>query len=204
MVRKMRHQLEQFEGQNVVVQGRMTRRVQQPDGTYDVCFAAIKVRPLRSDIPMEDVAPIKVDHAWMRGLTPDQLEPGTLSESYTCAAKVSYYTRTNGSYDLGFVVVHSIAIEYVMEKAMSLADPSSSAGYMRNRLQSIEDGVLVWGMFLSAEEGIKQLRYALSRIDGSITRTFGTHLTATANGPCRRLDLLPKVKHGRTVAQGFA
>lgn len=199
----MRHQLKQFEGQNVVIIGRMTKRITQPNGTVDICLAAIEVRPIRSDIALDEIKPVKVDHAWIQGIDEEHLERGDLLIRYCGAATVRYYTRKNGTVDLGFVSVPSINVEQIIIECKELSYPLTAA-LLRNRLNQVDDGSLVWGLHISGDRAVSLMRRKLKQMDGTITRTFGTYLTATANGPCRGLDVIGQVKQSRKTVQGFA
>lgn len=203
MAGDMRNQLKQFEGQNVVIEGRMTKLIRQPGGLIDICLAVIKVRPVKSDVPLKEEPAIKVDHAWLQGIEEKHLENGGLLQKYCGAARVSYYTRKNGTIDLGFQSIASVNLEQVIIDGEKL-DTSGRASLLRHRLKQIDDGWVTWGYHYAADETIVSMRRLLKKYDRSLTRSFGTMFTAPANGPCQSLDLLPKVKRGRKAAAGFA
>lgn len=202
----MRNQLRHLEGQQVVTVGRMTAFKTQPDGTVFVCLANCKIRPL-SDLPLNDVPPISVDHLWVVLSGSDEAERRELLNRYECAGTVGYYTRADGSIDLT-VKIHpggGVPLGTVWEKVCASKDRAEGLGWMRVAVKKADAGDPVWSWTQRPSEIIDAMRKGIAGYEKSMALTIGTHLTAPANGRCERLRRVGRISGKKqAMARGFA
>lgn len=205
-MQQKRTQLLALEGQRVIYHGRTTRRITRPDGQWDLCLVNVKVRPYRPDMAMLDVPAIDVDHVWLRGIEPSQVQNGELLRSLEGAATVGWYTRSNGTIDLGLETVPGADLDNLYDEIQGERDSTRRAGRLRSFLQWLEDGdPVIWAWSAPAEQALDALRKGLDRFSRSVDVEFATAMSATNNGPCRRMrDALQVPKRRPAQARGFA
>jgi hypothetical protein len=205
-MQQKRTQLLALEGQRVIYTGRTARRITRPDGQWDICLTAVHVRPHRVDVAMLDVEPTFVDHVWLRGIEPSQVQNGELLRKMEGAATVGWYTRSNGTIDLGLESIRGADLDNLYDEIQSEKESAKRAGRLRSFLEWMDDGdPAVWAWSFPADQALDALRKGLARFSRSADVEFAIAMTATNNGPCRRMrEALRLPKHQPAQARGFA
>ena len=201
----MRHQLEQFEGQLVHFDGYIAKRVQQPEDLHDVCLQSVRVRKFDPTEPVMESKPVKVDHLWLQGMEGSSLYTKELMRPATGLARCGYYTRKNGTIDLGLVSVLSICWEELGESIKDARSWDEYCACVESFKKSFDKPeVVVFSLHEPPLEAELWFKRACKRITDCRNAEALRLMTRTANGPCKGLDLLPKVKRGRKAAAGFS
>jgi len=104
----------------VIVIGKVSAIQQRPEGHYDVCIADVAIRRWDPEVPTLSVEPISVDHLWV--LNPAQIPP--IGKEIVYLGDVSYYTRRNGSIDLGVNNIPSMCLNYAFKEMLKHAPKS--------------------------------------------------------------------------------
>ena len=110
----MRDQLRQLEGDRVIVTGTVSYVQQRPEGHYDVCIADVEIRRWDPEVPTLSIEPISVDHLWV--LKPAQIP--SIGKQIVYLGDVSYYTRRNGSIDIGVNSIPSACLNYAFQQVL--------------------------------------------------------------------------------------
>jgi len=183
----MRDQLRAFEGQIVIVTGRITERKIQTDGSAAICLNAVEIRPHRTDVPLRDLTPVRVDHLWIRDLEAGALDWRGLLRAMSGAARVTYYRRRDGSVDLGIESVGGVCLENVINAAD--AEPTNRArnAVIANAADRIKRGELFWSWDSIADKHAAELVANVQRFDAEVAMNLGAILAAPANGPCSKM-----------------
>ena len=88
--------------------GRLIEKKRQPDGSIHALLTAVKVRPYNSEVPALSVDPIRVSHLWVTIKDPSLIPESQLLGQVAGLGKVHYYSRGDGSVDLGVRLFPSI------------------------------------------------------------------------------------------------
>ena len=201
----MRDQLRPLEGQLVVFKGRATEKQRQADGLLGICLAAVEVRPHRTDTAMRMVEPIKLDHAWIRGLADDDVDFRGLLRSMAGVARVTYYRRSDGSVDLGLRAVEGVCLDNIWKRIKAEPRKEDRAALMACAVDRIEDGSTYWSWWTRADQDAQALTKALDNYEHSMAMNLGAVLAAPSNGPCTKMrEALQLRGSHRQQARGFA
>lgn len=112
----MREQLRELEGKLVCIQGRPTEAKDNGNGR-DICLRMPKVVPWDANAALDFKGPaVKCDHLWIRAIGAVQL---SMYQDSLAVARVGYYTRTDGSFDIG---CQRLSRLFNMDRAFALLD----------------------------------------------------------------------------------
>ena len=201
----MRDQLRPLEGQLVVFKGRATEKQRQADGLLGICLAAVEVRPHRTDTAMRLVEPIKLDHAWIRGLADDDVDFRGLLRSMAGVARVTYYRRSDGSVDLGLRAVPGVCLDNIWRRMKTEPRKEDRTALLASAVDQIEDGVAYWSWWTRADKDAQALAKALDNHEHSVAMNLGAVLAAPSHGPCTKFRQVLQLRgHQRQQARGFA
>ena len=196
----MRDQLRPLEGQLVVFKGRATEKQRQADGLLGICLAAVEVRPHRTDTAMRMVEPIKLDHAWIRGLADDDVDFRGLLRSMAGVARVTYYRRSDGSVDLGLRAVEGVCLDNIWKRIKAEPRKEDRAALMASAVDRIEEGSPYWSWWTRADQDAQAITKALNKHERSMALNLGAVLAAPSNGPCTKMraaDPFTALRRGR-------
>lgn len=139
----MREELRPLEGQLVIVTGRVNNHQHRPQGHYDTCLRDIEVHPFDPARPAISPNPIQLDHLWF-------LEPPIISKvgsQKIYMGRVSFYTRSDGSLDIGINPIKAMClnygVEHILRKGLAMSRDERaefSAGVFRFLLDEVEQG----------------------------------------------------------------
>ena len=203
----MRDQLKPLEGQLVVIKGRITEKQRQADGTITVCLAAVEVRPLLSDVPLQSIKPIRVDHLWVRDIAEDAIDWRGLLRSMCGAGRVIYYRRGSGSVDLSISTVQGICLDSLWQQVDAEPNRTSRARLLGSAAAAINEGVPYWSWACNADKGAAAITQAMAKYERSAAAELATYLTSPRTGPCTRMrqaDPFDALRRRRGRKQGAA
>jgi len=200
----MRESLKALEGQTVVFKGRITERQLQPDGTYTVCLAAVEVRKHTNKLPLQQVTPVKVDHLWIRDLSPEAIDWRGLLRSMNGAGTVIYYRRGDGSVDLSIRSRTGICLDSLWYEVNAEPKRHERAALLGSASTAIKEGVPYWSWGSDPDKTAAAITRARDRYEANAALNLAVHLLAQNKGPCRGLDLLPLRNCRRPPARGVA
>lgn len=127
----MRHQLLPFEGTRVAYSGRLSQFRTSPCGLVSVCLVNCSVRRHAPHSPQLLEPEVLVDHFWLHGMpdTDDMPVPRQMLSQLVGVGTVGWYTRSNGSIDLGLNWSEALMIPKAEDRiARLLAEPRSLDG----------------------------------------------------------------------------
>ena len=203
----MRYQLDPFLGQEIIYIGRRIEAVRNPqDDTLNLCLKNVRIWPLRMDVPLKTIKPVRVDHVWLPHIAEDQIR-GEMLELSEGAAVVQEYTRADGSIDLGLKPVNGCSDGIFYEKLRARKKRSEQKEAIAWFLDQIQSGFRFWGWGCSANTIIDILKERLVDITKSDKLSAAALKTSKRNGKCNRLkdlDIRPQSKRSKHRASGFS
>lgn len=184
----MRTQLKHLENSLVVIEGTVSAIALRPElRLYDVCIADVQLRPYTQTEPQYSIKPIHLDHLWLPTPSNVYKEGATI----VGLGKVCYYTRANGSVDLGVDLIPAISIAESIEslgKRMRQDNPSKNVfgNYLltKSYLQELERNITNSRVYSTSakttvQDHLNLVKQTLNKIQrdyqATITATFGKH-----------------------------
>jgi hypothetical protein len=183
----MRDVLKPLEGQTVVYKGRLKEWRNTPDGTINVCLAAVQVWPLRTDVPLTEVKPVKVEHLWISGLQRELVQRTTMLQFVGGAGHCSYYARANGSADLGITSHAGMDLNQLLSQLAKAKSVDTRMRAVKGMLKEIDAGARYWDFYYKADQTLKMMRDMVAAYERSVAVEIGICLTSPRTGPCEKL-----------------
>ena len=112
-----RSQLLPLEGQLVHTSGVVGSICQRNENHYDMVLQNVEVRPIDHSVPLLTIEPVIVDHLW-KIFPPKLFEPG---KHLSGLGYVRWYTRTDGTCDLGVTTIPSLNLANVIDELAQAA-----------------------------------------------------------------------------------
>jgi hypothetical protein len=219
-----RPELRPLENQLVFVSGRITQwhKNRGPEGKNDdICLSNVRLWTWdrQAAVDLWTIAPTATtEHLWVRG-TSGAIASERLAETI-CVGRISYYTRSDGTADLGLEVRTSYCLDDAAKRVASASRDIKRDGlpaarkafdYALDALAAAygtqdDEEVLAFSHAYRLQEAVQRLEdYAMS-LDRLIKAT-SSRLDAQAHlrrGPCKGLDLaLPRQSSRKAQARGF-
>lgn len=128
-----------FLNRPVVIVGRHAKDNNISGNYRNACLRAIEIRPLVSDMAIQNLEAVHVHHGWLQLTGMEYSMPGLVPMLCT-AAMVSRYTRSNGSRDLGFSPFASVCLDFVVQRAAMKKTDVLAKQFIGDQLNDIEQG----------------------------------------------------------------
>lgn len=201
----MRNQLRPFEGQKVHYTGRLKERRDAGDH-WDVCLVNVSVRPLRTDVGLNSITPVRVDHLWLRVKKATFTTRGML-EPMEGAGTCGWYRRAGDhSVDLGVRAEPSLSLDAVFSEAMAEPKRKDRARIFDSAVWAVDEvGANYWSWNKAGDEVLSAMREAMEHYSRTCALNLGALMVAPSNGPCHRLRETSRISGTkRQPARGFA
>ena len=122
-----RSQLLPLEGQLVHRSGVVGSICQRSENHFDMVLQNVAVRPIDHSVPLLSIEPVIVDHLW-NIFPPKLFDPG---KQLSGLGYVRWYTRADGTCDLGVTTISSVNLAKVIEDLCQAAEAGDWAERQR-------------------------------------------------------------------------
>lgn len=206
----MRDELRGLEGQKVHFIGRLKEWRLNSDGTARVCMAAVEIRPLDPTRSLKETPAVRVDHFWQLNVPADSMGSKKMLHKMAGVGTITWYSRADGSVDLGVKGGNSISLHTLLRKA-GIQDADGPAEllncitWMEEALEKIDRGTPCYAWDVPTEQALRDVRRVVEKLRRDCAAEMKAYAGALVRYPKpKKLDLLPLRNCRRSAAKGVA